>query len=215
MTATTHPVALPPHYSDPCFLGAEQHAAMLDWALTNRDRFEPSLIQGDVLDPARRASLSLRDLGPLADLLRTRLRDHLPLLVAGTGTRPFELDSIELELVAYGEGAHFEPHRDIPIGDVRAAGTHKPRKADRMLSAVYYFFREPKGFTGGELRLHRFGSNGAPGDYLDVSPAQNSLVAFPSWVTHEVLRVCCPSRNFEDYRFAVNCWLRRPAATAR
>ena len=82
---------------------------------------------------------------------------------------------------------------------------------DRLLSAVLYFHREPKGFSGGELRLFRL--NVRPdtkpvevADHLDLMPVRNSLVAFPSWVTHEVRPISCPSNRFEDFRFALNCW---------
>ena len=32
------------------------------------------------------------------------------------------------------------------------------------------------------------------------------LSLFPSWATHEVRNISCPSDTFADYRFAVNCW---------
>ena len=96
----------------------------------------------------------------------------------------------------------------IPIGPDRTPlGGDPSGTQDRLLSAVYYFHREPKGFSGGQLRLHRFGSNGEPGDYVDIEPERNSLVVFPSWTTHEVRTVHCPTGQFADYRFAVNCWL--------
>jgi Rps23 Pro-64 3,4-dihydroxylase Tpa1-like proline 4-hydroxylase len=77
-----------------------------------------------------------------------------------------------------------------------------------MLSAVYYFHRMPKAFSGGCLRLHRIGAR--PGDIgMDVTPIDNSLVVFPSWAPHEVLPVRCLSGAFGDSRFAVNCWVYR------
>ena len=80
-----------------------------------------------------------------------------------------------------------------------------------MISAVYYFHVEPKGFTGGELRLYRYGAPAEtlgkePGNHVDIAPINNSLVAFPSWALHEVRPVQCPSDEFREYRFAVNCW---------
>ncbi len=127
-----------------------------------------------------------------------------------TGTRPFALEALELELAAHGDGAHFAAHRDIPVGQGRQPlGGDGSGKLDRIVSAVLYVHNEPKGFSGGALRLHRFGSNGAPGDYLDLEPEGNSLLVFPAWAAHEVLTVNCPSRAFEDYRYAVNCWFCR------
>jgi Rps23 Pro-64 3,4-dihydroxylase Tpa1-like proline 4-hydroxylase len=114
-------------------------------------------------------------------------------------------------MVAYGDGAHFAAHTDIPIGTDHRDHGARFGKFDRLLSGVYYFHAEPKGFTGGELRLFRFGSDAAaePGDWMDIPPEQNSLVVFPSWVRHQVLPVHCPSDAFSDSRFAVNCWMCR------
>jgi Rps23 Pro-64 3,4-dihydroxylase Tpa1-like proline 4-hydroxylase len=63
-------------------------------------------------------------------------------------------------------------------------------------------------FSGGELRIHRLGAK--PGDFgHDIEPRQGRLVVFPSWWPHEVLKVRCPSGNFADSRFSVNCWIHR------
>jgi Rps23 Pro-64 3,4-dihydroxylase Tpa1-like proline 4-hydroxylase len=43
-----------------------------------------------------------------------------------------------------------------------------------------------------------------------VQPARNSVVLFPGSLTHEILPVRCPSRNFAHSRFTVNGWLRGP-----
>jgi Rps23 Pro-64 3,4-dihydroxylase Tpa1-like proline 4-hydroxylase len=121
-----------------------------------------------------------------------------------------EAAAVELELAAHGDGAHFHAHLDIPNGKHRKPLGAEPGM-DRILSAVYYFHREPKAFSGGDLRLFRFGAHPADGpvaeeDRVDIAPLQNSLVAFPSWALHEVRPIQCPSQAFEDYRFAINCW---------
>jgi Rps23 Pro-64 3,4-dihydroxylase Tpa1-like proline 4-hydroxylase len=73
----------------------------------------------------------------------------------------------------------------------------------RTVSGVYYFYRQPKAFDGGELRLYAFGEEA----FVDIEPSENAFVAFPSFAAHEVLPVTCPSGAFEDSRFSVNCWL--------
>jgi Rps23 Pro-64 3,4-dihydroxylase Tpa1-like proline 4-hydroxylase len=81
-----------------------------------------------------------------------------------------------------------------------------------VISAVDYFFREPKGFTGGALRLYRFGadpSDCGERDCVAFEPVQNRVVIFPSWARHGVERVSCPSAEFADFRFALNCWFCR------
>jgi Rps23 Pro-64 3,4-dihydroxylase Tpa1-like proline 4-hydroxylase len=46
----------------------------------------------------------------------------------------------------------------------------------------------------------------ADAPFHDVEPLHNSLVVFPAWLPHEVLKVSCPSGRFADSRFAINCW---------
>ena len=210
---------LPPHGQFREFLPIADMTALLDWTLANEQRFRAARTtdrtgQASTEAPGERIALKLRDLGPLAGILRDRLLAALPAAMEAGGSSGTEPRSLELELTAYGDGAFYAPHVDIPLGpDRRSLGAAAGE--DRMLSAVYYFHREPKGFSGGQLRLHRFGSS--PGDegeagidHVDIEPIANSLAVFPSWVRHEVRPVTCPSGRFADYRFALNCWYCRP-----
>jgi len=47
-----------------------------------------------------------------------------------------------------------------------------------------------------------------------IEPAQNRLVVFPSFVRHEVRKISCPSHDFADSRFSINCWLRKEKCDA-
>jgi SM-20-related protein len=199
-----------PHGQLSDFLGLEEQRRLLDWTLANRDSFRPALLEGRRLEPTLRRAETLRELGPMRPLLERRFIAALPELFKLAGARPFPAPFLELELAAHGDGAHFTAHRDIPTGPDRAPlGGDESGTQDRVVSVVYYFHKEPKAFTGGQLRLHRIGSDAEAGDYVDLEPRQDSLVAFPSWTSHEVLPVRCESEVFEDYRFAVNCWLCR------
>lgn len=199
MTATIG--LMTPHLRSTDFLAPDEHAALLDWTIAGAARFTPAGLAGNRVDPAVRNALTLRDLGPHHDVLESRVRAAVPGWIAALRVTPFAISEVELELAAHNDGAHFTLHSDTYTRDQRARG-------DRMLSAVYYFHREPQGFSGGCLRLHRIGARvGDTG--IDVPPAQNSLVVFPSWAPHEVLPVSCPSRAFADSRFAVNCWIYR------
>ena len=200
------------------FLTPSEHQAMIRWVLQHQANFRPAKIIDDhgpaksLVDPKLRIGLTARGLGPLRAMLDRRMREALPQIEEAIGSRA-DATSIELELAAHGDGAHYRPHLDISYGEGRKVVGATPNE-DRVLSAVYYFHREPKGFSGGALRLYRFNARpltGAvdPSDYVDVQPLQNSLVAFPSWVTHEVRTVRCDSNSFEDYRFALNCWFCR------
>ena len=119
---------VPPYVQQPGFLAEDEHDRLLAWVLDNRARFTPARVIGGVVDPALRVSETLRDLGPLEEMLSMRLRAALPSLAAATATRAFEADSLELELAAHGEGAHFAPHRDIPIGEGRRQRRRRPSR---------------------------------------------------------------------------------------
>jgi Rps23 Pro-64 3,4-dihydroxylase Tpa1-like proline 4-hydroxylase len=208
------------------FLPENEHRALLEWAIASQERFEPATVskgEGDLrVNPKRRIALVSRDLGPLEDRLRKRLLGALPDLMATTGTAGAAPTSLELELAAHGDGAFFRPHLDVPVGHDRQPLGANPGE-DRVLSAVYYFYAEPKAFSGGQLRLYPFGpaptgEEPQPVRHIELEPVRNSLVAFPSWASHEVRPISCPSGQFADYRFALNCWYCRvvePASVHR
>ncbi|MEO8373908.1 MAG: 2OG-Fe(II) oxygenase [Sphingomonas bacterium] len=192
---------MPPWLVRRDLLSPEECRDLLGWALGNEARFRPAALDKGLVDPAIRRSLSLRDLGPFSGLFEGKVRAMVPELIEQLRVTPFVVHEVELELVAHNDGAYFALHGDLYTGEGSARG-------DRMLSAVYYFHRAPKGFSGGCLRLHRIGA--VPGDVgEDIAPDQNSLAVFPSWAPHEVLTVHCPSGAFGDSRFAVNCWVYR------
>ncbi|HEX4737237.1 MAG TPA: 2OG-Fe(II) oxygenase [Allosphingosinicella sp.] len=202
---------LPPWQRYSAFLEEEEREGLLRWTLDQREWFKHSTVVGGLIDPERRASESTGKLGPFRPVFEQKIGRLLEDIFRRTGVRPFEPEYYELEIVAHGDGAHFAPHTDIPVGPGRKPlGGDRSGKQDRLLSGVYYFHREPKGFSGGALRLYRFGSEGgAPEDWIDVEPEQNSLVVFPTWATHEVRPISCLSKDFADSRFAVNVWLCR------
>lgn len=205
---------MPPHGRILDFLAEPDRRALLDWAIAYETEFKPAKVYHEtkgVLDPHRRTALKLRNLGPLADLLRKRLLAAFPQISAAAGYRGPDLHSIEFELNAYGDGAHFAPHIDITVGPERQPFAGEEGE-DRIISAVYYFHNEPKGFSGGALRLFRFGvesEQAQPSDFIELEPVQNSLVIFPSWARHSVATVRCPSGQFADFRFGLNCWFCR------
>lgn len=181
------------------------------WALASEPLLVPSILDDGRVYPAHRGSRSLHlssRLGPWKEMLRGRMRELMPELFRGAGLKPFEVSRFELELVVYQDGARFGRHHDtLRLG--------APAESDRLLTGVYYFHREPKAFTGGSLRLFRFGSSGdAPGDFVEIEPEQNMMLVFPSWASHEVTEVHCPGGAYRDSRFSVNCWLERTRPSA-
>ena len=202
----------PPHVQLLDFLPAEELRNLLDWVLSNEGSFTAATVRSgndQVINPDRRIALTSGKLGPIRPLLRERMLEALPTLMEKTGAKGPAPTTLEIELAAHGDGAHFRPHTDLPIGEARQRRTIDD---DRVLSAVLYFYGEPKGFSGGELRLFKLGvdpDTAGKGDFLEIQPLQNSLVVFHSWVRHEVRPVAVPSQAFRDYRFAANIWFRR------
>jgi SM-20-related protein len=195
---------LPPYRVLPDFLQPAEVESLLAHVAARQSAFAATRVgpaNNGRIDPALRVSASLKDLGEFKALLKARLRGMAEALIADLRVSPFVTTSIELELVAHGDGAFYRRHIDT------GWGTERPQI--RVISGVYYFHRQPQGFAGGALRLHAIGD---PDRCLDVEPVHNTLVVFPSWAPHEVRPVSCPSGQFMDSRFAINCWLyaRRP-----
>lgn len=213
---------LPAHVQYLEFLTEEEHAAILDWALSDPRRFDPALIhdigmgQSSRVDTKRRIAATTADLGPIESLVRDRFGAVREQLAAATGTL-IPPGPLELEIASHGDGAFFAAHTDLPVGQGRAPHSSEEGH-DRILSLVYYFARRPAAFSGGQLRLYRFGTppNGrdGPQNFIELDPVPNSLVAFPSIALHEVRPVICPSGAFRDHRFAINCWFLRATAGA-
>jgi len=115
------------------------------------------------------------------------------------GLAAFPLGRIEIQMTASGDGDYFRMHRD---GDLQST---------RELSFVYFFFSEPRRFSGGELRIfdaERVGARAEPTDRSQIlSPRQDMVVFFPSRNEHEILPVRVPTRAFADSRFTVNGWI--------
>ncbi len=109
---------------------------------------------------------------------------------------------IEAQLTAHNDGHFYKIHND----------NGSPDTMNRVLTYVYYFHREPKGFSGGELLLYdgamHNNSMMAVRSSHTIQPRNNSIVFFPSHFMHEVLPITCTSRAFRDSRFTINGWVR-------
>jgi Rps23 Pro-64 3,4-dihydroxylase Tpa1-like proline 4-hydroxylase len=192
---------LPPYRCIRDFLKADEHQALLEFSIANEARFRPTVVRGNVIKPQERVSVGVWDFAPAKDNLRAHMMALVPQLIAELRVTSFVPCEIELELVAHGDGAFFKRHIDT------FTGAQTKGKSARLISAVYYFYSEPKAFSGGALRLFRFGMAEGADDFIDIQPEQNALVVFPSWAPHEVLPISCPSGLFADSRFAVNFWI--------
>jgi SM-20-related protein len=162
----------------------------------------PGVTVGAV-DYEHRRSRVLLDLGGHETMITDRLRTCLPRVLQRWGRDPFPISRIESQITASNHGDYFRCHSDNGVGEV----------ADREITFVYFFHREPKQFSGGELRIYdsrRENDNYVPtANYRTVVPEQNQLVLFASGLSHEITPVECPSGKFADSRFTVNGWFRK------
>ena len=193
----------------PEFFGDELQNRLLEYALANDSRFESTTVGGGEncrQDERIRISRQLCDLGDFRAIVEQQVLAQVPYLVAELGMSPFEPSGVETEIVAHGDGAFYSRHIDVFTGSGRIA-----QDEDRILSVVYYFYQEPKAFVGGALRVYPLPGMAGLGldKYIDIEVKQDTAVAFSSWVPHEVLKISCPSGNFNHSRFAVNCWVLR------
>ncbi|WP_158241445.1 2OG-Fe(II) oxygenase [Novosphingobium sp. TH158] len=201
----------PPHLVIDGFLPQDLHDRLLAHTLASEDRFLPTSVRnagGDGYKPGTRQSWACEaGLGPLKERFATIFEAQREDLCGQLGIPSFELRRSELELVAHRQGSFFLPHLDTFTAADRA-----DQKSDRVLTMVYYFHAAPRRFTGGEIAIYPFG----PGEPLVIDPADNRLVAFPSFAMHEVKPISTPEGDrFEDARFAVNCWFHRPRGQAQ
>ena len=194
----------PPQYGRVVdWLGQRIVARLLEFAQTKRGSFSETRIwnqakRDNEVNVAARRSWRIQDLGDFRNEIQERARTMLPQMCSHLGSAPFEPSQFEMELVAHGHGAFFTEHRD--------RRSQSPL-ASRLISAVYYFHRLPKSFSGGALRIYPIGGSKTSPAFIEIEPINDTLVFFPSWFPHEILPVECPSGQFEDSRFAINCWV--------
>jgi hypothetical protein len=155
------------------------------------------------VDFAVRNSWKLGTLGDLRQTFESRILGIRALLWERLGVPPFEPSHLETELVAHGDGAFYLPHVDTRFATDQVQV--------RAITVVYYFHRTPKMFSGGDLRIFAVRT---PNKYVEVAPDRDLLIAFPSFVPHEVMRVTSASQDPKDSRFAINCWLHKPVRNA-
>lgn len=181
---------------------------LLQYVLDSEKNFQPATVgmegndQLQVNERVRRAR-TLDTLGPFADTFQKALIEHLEPALKRLQHPGFPVGHIEMQITASGNGDYFRLHADTDA------------KSTREISFVYYFHREPRRFSGGELRLYQsklIDGRLVPADHPQtLSPRQDMLLLFPSANDHEVLPVRVPSEAFADSRFTINGWIHRKA----
>ena len=182
------------------FLSAQEHDELLAYALASEAQFEAGTVT-ESYTPEVRQNQVILDFGASVHsrLLENRLLIWFPLIAKRLGLPLFPLAQLESQLTAARDGHYFKTHAD------------QSPTTPRALTCIYYLHREPRGFSGGELRLYDAIQDGgevkAAETFVPVQAVANRLVVFASHELHEALPVRCPSGEFADSRFAVTVWL--------
>jgi Rps23 Pro-64 3,4-dihydroxylase Tpa1-like proline 4-hydroxylase len=181
-------------------------ARLMEHVVRNERQFTPASVRepqgtGATVNERMRRAATLDDLGEFQNLIAERIKQHLHEVLPRIGKKPFPLGRIEMQITTSSDGDYFRLHKDTDATDTRE------------VSFVYFFYREPRRFSGGELRIYptrMVEGRLQPADHAaTLSPRQDSIVFFPSLNDHEVLPVRVPSREFADGRFTVNGWIHR------
>ena len=180
------------------FLAAEFHDALIPFMESVRDQFVPMVGGNKEYQPHHRQALDFPDPWEGKQRFRKCLANVLPQVLPRLYLPPFSVGPIEVCIRAYQDGNFFKVHQDS------SASGHYAR---RIINFVYYFHKQPRPYTGGELLL--FDSDVAADTYTlarftRVVPEDNSLIIFPCNFYHSVVTIRCPSQEFADSRFVIN-----------
>lgn len=179
-------------------LSPEEHARLLAHVESQMASFAGTRTSTGAMN--YRESMVLYHFAPFDELLREKVRGLMPQVCEALKI-PVATGAIEAQLTAHNDGNFYKVHNDNGSADT----------VHRALTFVYYFHRQPKGFSGGELRLYDHknhnGYHYAADSYSTIEPLDNSMVLFESREMHEVLPVVCPSQQFMDSRFTINGWV--------
>ena len=190
------------------FLTLTELNTLRQYVLEQEMRFEISEVlspgvTGGAVDYEHRRSRVLMDMSGHERMIVDRLLTCLPRVLQKWGRDPFPISRVETQTTASNHGDYFHCHSDNGAEAVAA----------REITFVYFFHREPKRFSGGELRIYdsrRENDNSVPtANYRTIVPEQNQLVLFASGLSHEITPVECPSGAFPDSRFTVNGWIHK------
>jgi Rps23 Pro-64 3,4-dihydroxylase Tpa1-like proline 4-hydroxylase len=178
------------------FLSRADNQALLADTVARRAAFHPTELQNaDAYGEQQRTNLVSYELGAFGAALRALVMAQLPLLCARLNLAPIDVTHIQLKLASYADGDFFRAHQDNGL-------TH----TDRVISFVYYFHREPKPYSGGDLLL--YDSRFAPRAYVRslftrYVPQNNGAIFFPSEYFHEVEPVVTARDDFAASRFTL------------
>jgi Rps23 Pro-64 3,4-dihydroxylase Tpa1-like proline 4-hydroxylase len=190
------------------FLPRHELDELTKYTLAHRVDFKRSEVvspgEGEsTVDYEFRRSQVLFNAGKHETRIVDRMKKYMPSILKRLAHKAFPLARVDAQITASNNGDFFKMHSDS--GDRELS--------PREITFVYFFHREPKAFSGGELRIYdaklENGDYVSTGKYQSIIPKRNRIVFLPSEHLHEVTPVRCPSRAFADSRFTFNGWFLR------
>jgi len=190
------------------FLAPQELEELMRFTVERESGFSASEVvspsaDGGIVNYDHRRSRVLTDLEHHEGVMLARIKATLPQVLDKLGMEEFSIAHVEAQITASNDGDFFHFHSD----------NGSDRVASRHLTFVYFFYREPRQFRGGELRIHdarlEDGTYVCEGTYQTIVPRQNQIVFFPCELLHEITPVNCATQQFADSRFTLNGWLRR------
>jgi predicted 2-oxoglutarate/Fe(II)-dependent dioxygenase YbiX len=146
-------------------------------------------------DLGRRNSLSLNNLEvlkPYTTQILLAVKEHWPKILKTLGINNFIVYQHNMSCVAYEDGGFFKRHKDF------SPFSFYPRR----LTWIYYFFKEPKGFEGGDLVFYD-----REEEKVCITPSSGLLVAFGPQAEHEATTVTVSDSDFKSSRFSFTCFV--------
>ena len=184
------------------FLAPGECDRLLALGVARRECFTPAKV-GDPsisrVDPEVRITLEAgpRTMQEVRPRIDPKIRSVLPDVLARLGMPGFDRYGIEMGMRVYLEGGFYRAHSDSRSLHYRS----------RVLSFVYFFHRQPRRFSGGDLLLYDTDVDTYAWTWEAFSrivPLRNSIVFFPGACWHQVCPVQCETDDFGDGRWAVN-----------
>ena len=134
-------------------LGESLNEELYRVAISKREYFTRSKTSPSKNYPDWRSSTVIYDnqLVDVAANLERAIRFRLPEVKAALAVPPFDIASFEIQLTSHNDGEYYKWHTDNGTRDT----------ATRVITFVYYFYEQPRKFSGGELIIYEPGAEPA------------------------------------------------------
>ncbi|MFN5981358.1 MAG: 2OG-Fe(II) oxygenase, partial [Pseudanabaena sp.] len=153
------------------FLSPSQLSELLRYSINKQPEFIPTTNSAN--DPSYRRSFYLPYFPEFSELMINLVWKITPQILTHLGMSNFAIGQIESQMTAHNHGNYYKIHND----------NGSPDTATRSLTYVYYYYREPKAFTGGELVIYdskiENGFSVAAKSHKVIQPQNKTIIFFP------------------------------------